>query len=152
MIPIDNLDKFINLAFEKLVEHKLYLWGVYPIDNAFYMTNTITTDLRIIVGPFFGLINRHNPELLNEIDEMEDIERTIKYFIKDGGVLRFNNVSIGTIYYKSPGGMRANTEDRNKDALISAEYLSKKYPEYCTKNYSKKNKRPDIRLYRKPKI
>ena len=100
MKPITNLDKFIKCAFQHIVKNGLFLWGVYPIDNAYFMSDKITHDLRIIVGPFWGYIIRHNNRLKNTIDEKEDIERTIKYYIKDGGVVRFNNISIQTSYIK----------------------------------------------------
>jgi len=151
MCPLNNLDKFIKDCFTESIKTGFHLWGVYPIDNAYFMTCKITYDLRIIVGPFWGYINRHNNRLKNTIDEKEDIERTIKYYIKDGGVIRFNNVSIGTSYYKTPGGMQAENKDRKEEALKSALYLVNKYPHYCKLNNKKKSGFADVTLIHNPK-
>lgn len=150
MIPLINLDNFIKSSFKYTINHGLNLWGLYPIDNAYFMTDKITHDLRIIVGPFWGYVIRHNNKLKNKLDEKEDIERTIKYYIKDGGVVRFNNVSIETSYYKTPGGM-GKLEERIENAKRSVEYLVMKYPEYCKPNMTKKSGMPDVKLIRNPK-
>lgn len=146
MKPISDLDGFIKNAFQECKNKKLYLWGVYPIDNAYFMNNNVTTDLRIIVGPFWGIINRHDTDLILELNEKEDIERTIKHYVKDGGVMRFNNVSIETTYYKTPGGMQANGVDRKSEALKSANYLVKKYPKLLSLKLNKKSGMPDVRF------
>ena len=45
-----------------------------------------------------GVINNEKAEL-RTIDDKEDYERSIKYYLKDG-VLRFNNVTCRTNCYK----------------------------------------------------
>jgi hypothetical protein len=152
MMPLLNLDKFIKLAFKESEKTGFYLWGAYPIDNAYFMSDKISYDLRIIVGPFWGHINRHHNKFKNSLNEKEDIERTIKYYINDKGVIRFNNVSIGTSYYKTPGGMSEDKEKRKIEALSSAKYLVNKYPEYCKLNLKKKSGYADVTLIRNPKI
>ena len=67
--PIINLDAFIKHAFKICTENGSFLWGVYPIANAHFMTPTVTKDLRFIVGPMFGMINRHRHDLQLTIDE-----------------------------------------------------------------------------------
>lgn len=151
MTPLTNLDMFIKNAFKYTKQHNFYLWGIYPIDNAYFMSPNISHDLRIIVGPFWGCIVRHDTQLKITLDEKEDIERSIKYYIKDGGIVRFNNISIYTSYYKNSGGM-GKLEDRKEDALKSVNYLVKKYPEYCKINLNKKSGMPDLKLIRNPNI
>lgn len=150
MILLTNLDKFIKDSFKYTKQHGFYLWGIYPIDNAYFMSPKISHDLRIIVGPFWGHINRHISSLKNTIEEKEDIERSIKYYIKDCGIVRFNNVSVYTTYYNTPGGM-GKLEDRKQDAMKSAKYLVSKYPGYCQLNLNKKSGMPDVKLIRNPK-
>lgn len=147
---INNLDRFIKLAFKLCKQEGLYLWGVYPLSNSFFMDNTVTKDLRFVVGPFWGVINRHSNDLFITINEKENVERTIKYYIKDKGVLRFNNIAITTKYYKNPGGMQAsrNKNSRKQDALKSAQYLVKKYPQYAKLHLTKKSGHPEVKLKR----
>jgi len=144
--PLTDLHKFTTKAFQTLKEKKLNLWGIYPINNPYFMTQQITTDLRLIVGPVWGSINRHDSDLTLTLDEKEDVERTLQYYKKDHGVLRFNNVSAVTTYYKTPGGMQAHQRNRKKDALESAIYLNKKYPTLTKLYLEKKSGYAEVKL------
>jgi hypothetical protein len=126
--PIEDLDAFIRRAFEMCVESNIFLWGVYPLINPHFMTYKVTTDLRFIVGPMWGMINRHRQDLKLTVDEKENSERTLQFWVADGVVLRFNNVGIETKYYKNQGGMQAEGKDRKVEALKSVYYLHKLYP------------------------
>jgi hypothetical protein len=151
--PITNLNKFIVDAFNICVSKGIYLWGIYPVDNPYFMTDTITTDLRFIVGPFWGIINRHSEQLKLSVDEKENVERTLQYYIMDGGVIRFNNISITTNYYKTPGGMQTNstTNNRRTAAQKSAELLHAKYPQYTKIITKKRTNWPEIKLVKTTK-
>jgi hypothetical protein len=144
--PLTDLDKFVTKAFQTLRDKHLYLWGIYPINNPYFMTQHITTDLRLIVGPVWGKINRYDEDLVLTLDEKEDVERTLQHYLKDNGVLRFNNLSAVTTYYKTPGGMQAHQRDRKKDALESALYLHKKYPELTKLYLEKKSGYAEVKL------
>ena len=150
--PIENLDAFIKDAFQRCVANGIFLWGVYPLANPYFMTNKITTDLRFIVGPFWGMINRHREDLQLTIDEKENSERTLQNWVIDGKVLRFNNIGIETKYYKNKGGMQNNNKNSNyrkEAALNSVYYLHKKYPKLTKINLSKKSGFAEIKLLRK---
>lgn len=144
--PLTDLDKFATKAFQTLRDKNLYLWGIYPINNPYFMNHHITTDLRLIVGTVWGQINRHDDDLVLTIDEKEDVERTLQHYTKDNGVLRFNNISAVTTYYKTPGGMQAHNRDRKKDALESAVYLNKKYPDLTQLYLEKKSGYAEVKL------
>jgi hypothetical protein len=134
MIKI-NLDTFINEAYDILKEKNLYIWGINPVFNTYFTYNKITTDLRYIVGAFFGLINRHDKDILLKLEsDKEDVERTILYYKKDGGVMRFNNILIKTNYY-GEGGLQSeygDKEKRLKEGKRRVEKLKELYPEYGT--------------------
>lgn len=148
----DKLDDFIQGCFKKLKSLGLFLWGIYPIANPYFMTPTETTDLRLIVGPVWGSINRHDKDLILTIDEKEDVERTLQYYSKDKGVLRINYISAMTTYYKTPGGMQSDQRDRKKDAYESAIYLNQKYPSLTTLFLGKKSGYAEVKLKDKTKI
>ena len=146
--PISNLDTFIKKAFLLCQTNTIFLWGVYPLANSHFMTNTITTDLRFIVGPMWGMINRHHPDLELTIDEKENTERTLQYWSMDGKVLRFNNVGIETKYYKNKGGMQNEGKNRKEEALKSVQYLHNKYPTITKLHLGKKSGVPELKLIR----
>lgn len=127
---LPNLKEFCKEAFKECRSKSLYLWGIYPVDNHYFMRNTITHDLRFIVGPFYGVINRKSNDLKLWIDEKEDSLRTLQFYTKDGGVVRYNFVGVKTKFY-SDGGMSVG---RNRiDASFQAtKEINKKYPNLTT--------------------
>jgi hypothetical protein len=141
-----DLDDFIRMSFKNLKKNNLFLWGIYPIANPYFMFPTTTLDLKLIVGPVWGAINRHDKDLILTIDEKEDVERTLQYYTKDGGVMRFNNIWVQTTYYKTPGGMQADKRDRKQDAIESAIYLNKKYPNLTKLHFGKKSGYAEVKL------
>ncbi len=143
---MEDLDSFFKNAFQTLKERKLFIWGIYPINNAYFMSKKITNDLRLIVGPCWGNINRHDVDLILSIDEKEDVERTLQYYVKDGGVIRFNNIAVQTTYYSTKGGMQSLGRDRKQDALDSAIYLNKKYPKLTKLFLTKKSGYAEVKL------
>lgn len=146
--PIVDLDGFIRKAFSICKEKKIYLWGVYPLSNARFMTPTMTTDLRFIVGPMWGIINRHRQDLRLTIDEKENAERTLQHWVIDNAVLRFNNIGIETRYYKNKGGMQNEGKNRKEEALKSVYYLHQKYPNITKIYLGKKSGVPEIKMIR----
>ena len=146
LASITNLHQFFLSAFEQLEASKLYLFGVYPVCNGYFMTSTTTTDLRFIVGPLWGFINRHNPALRLTISEKEDSERTLQFYTMDGGVLRFNNIAFKTNYYTNKGGMQAEGKNRKLESRHAAEYLNAKYPKLTKISYVKKSGYAEIKF------
>ena len=131
-----SLDYFIKEAFKECVSHKSYIWGVYAVFNPFFRKPRpeMTTQLNYIVGAFYGIINR--PQLKSieltitkENGQKEDVERTLKYFINDGVVLRFNKIGFTTKYYGKEGGL-GKFEERIKPMKDACNKLEKQYGEY----------------------
>jgi hypothetical protein len=80
--------------------------------------------------------------------QKEDVERTIKYFIHDGIVVRYNKIGFETKYYGSRGGL-GTFEDRIKPGLEMSKKLAKMYPTYG-KIKIRKNGMPEFVLARMP--
>ncbi len=121
-----------------MVKHKTKISGVYPVANHFFMGDKTTSDNRYIVGCFWACIIDHDTELGVDLEDKEDFERTIKYFIKFGAVVRLEDICVQTKYYKEPGGMQVTrTKQRVHD---SAMFLIQKYPDHCVLNTAKANK------------
>lgn len=141
-----TLHQLIIDTFKYCNNNSIYLWGIYPVENAWFMSPEPTTKLKFIVGPCFGIINRYNKELKLTIDEKENVERTLQYWKLDGKVLRLNNITLRTQYYKVPGGMQDEGKDRKVEALKSAEYLHARYPSLTKIYLGKKSGHPELKL------
>lgn len=135
-----NLDKFITDGFNKCEEKGLSIFGVYPASNPFFMKRRITYNLKYIIGSCWGYIN--NKKMLVSLADKEDVERTLLYYIRDGGVVRFEYISPITNYYTQAGGMM---EKRTKERILeSSNFLIDKYPEYCKLYF--KNDNAEVKL------
>jgi hypothetical protein len=142
-IKLKSLNSFLQEGFSILEKKKHKLFGINPVYNPFFCTikdkknKHISYNLKFIVGTLCGVINSRKSEK-RHIEQKEDYERTIKYYLETGGVVRFNNISIVTKYYKEPGGLQSlglrSWEKENK----SAKYLLKTYPKLCFPNIKKK--------------
>jgi len=144
---ITNLDTFFKKAFQTLMKKDLYLWGVYPVKNNLFMKRNMTTDLRFVIGVCHGYINRHSKDLYPSMKSVskEDIEQTILFYLKDGGVLRFNDITFSTVF-NAPGGLGTDRYQMNKTAQ---EYICEKYPTIAKPKF-RKDGTPEITLNRNP--
>ena len=149
LVKLKNVDDFFVNAYKLLKKNKLFIWGIYPVQNPFFMYKEITTDLRFIIGVTYGFITRHTRKLRPSInaETKEDYEQTILYYNMDGGVMRFNNITTKT-KFNAPGGLGTDRYERNKSA---ATYLFKTYPDIVTV-FQRKNGTYEVKLKRLPYI
>lgn len=142
---IQHVDTFFKEAFERLNREGLYIWGIYPVRNPYFMQNTVTTGLKFIIGGLYGFINRKLTDLnpSSESEGKEDYEQSILYYKKDGGVLRYNNVTIKTKFL-AKGGL-GELDKRFEINKKSANYLEKTYPDLVS-IFHRKNGMTEIKL------
>jgi len=140
--PLENLLELIEYGYNLIDLHHFKLFGIYPVDNPFFMkytthnyTEFTTHKLTYIVGCFYGYYNDRETNLLH-VENKEDYERSIRYFKKYGGNIRFDNITLKTNYYLGHGGL--NNPQRWYDADLCAKKLIALYPQYCKINYSSK--------------
>lgn len=124
--PIENLAQFITEGFAKMAEVGATIWGIYPVDNTMFSfkSKEISNGLSYIVGAFYGQKNTRDINLETG-DGVEDRERSVLRFLRDGRVLRFNRFGMKTKYF-APGGMMS--DERQKTHQIASETLVQKYP------------------------
>lgn len=149
LVKISNLDTFFKDAFKKLYKENLYIWGVYPVQNPFFMKKGTSTGLKFIIGVLYDYRTRHNKKLQPSIlaETKEDYEQSILYYKMDGGVLRFNDV-VPKTKFNAPGGLGTDRYSRNKSA---AEYLKRTYPDIIT-IFHRKSGMPEVKLARLPRV
>lgn len=131
-----NLENFFREAFEICKINKSFIWGIYPVYNPFFRKprKEITINLTYIVGAIYGIINRPNLESIKlnitlNNSQKEDVERTIKYFIEDNIVVRFNKIGFKTKYYGTIGGL-GTFKDRLEPMKQACIKLNNEYSNY----------------------
>ena len=97
----------VSQGFDATRATGLRLWGVHSTRNPMFMADKPSTTLKHIPGGFYGIRVSHDLEKYGgEFDERNDYERTLKYFVADGGVFRWNHVTMDTVVYSGAGGLQ----------------------------------------------
>jgi hypothetical protein len=136
MFSSNSLHSFFEKAFKECQDKQAFIWGVYPVFNPFYRSprKEITYDLSYIVGALYGIINRPTNKALRlcltrKDGQKEDVERSLKYFIHDNIVVRFNKIGFKTKYYGKEGGL-GTFDSRVLPMRRASLSLKEAYPEY----------------------
>lgn len=126
--PVENLNELINDMFQFTLEKGLCFWGVLSTTNPFYMKESITTNLKNCCGGMNGeIIDRNKHDIQIEYSQFEDVCVTCEHFIRDGGVVRNNNIGLKTKTWtkggmnSSIGSIEKRIELNNRDAKLIAD-------------------------------
>lgn len=142
--PLKSLLAVIKKGFAECEKSNTKLWGVYPVANGYFMKPKVSTDIRYIIGSFWGCINPGIKVVEVTVDDKEDYQRSILYYKEYGAVVRLNMYAPISAYYKELGGMQ---EDRTMERIEkSARWIVKTYPEYAVLNASKKSGYMEVKL------
>lgn len=125
-----TLNDFFISAFEDCIAERARIWSVYPVFNPFFRNNRQERTLNAVlcIGAFHGIINLPNRTLPDEINEKEDVYRSVQYFLKDGRVIRYNRIGFVTKYYGATGGL-GNFKSRIARANTVSHYILSQYPQ-----------------------
>lgn len=112
------------------------LWCVYPVPNPFFMKlGRIRRGLWYAEGCLFGYTVRNEEHEYVDLDDKEDFERSIRFFLRDGEVVRFDDITFRTRYYSEPGGMQ---DYRTPDTIRrGAQTLAELYPDLAEARLAK---------------
>jgi hypothetical protein len=145
---VDDVGCVIREGFAEMVKAKANIWGLYSNTNPFYMKPTITTDLKFIIGNFYGIRNTKDPKYrLHYEDGQEDKERCIRYWLADKCMVRLNSIAIKTKMF-SKGGLETPT--RKADTEKSTERFVVEFPTLVFRVYKKVGGFWDLKFKRTP--
>lgn len=146
-----SLTAIIEKGFKEAEKAGAILWGVYPVPNGFFMKPTVSTDLKFIIGSFWGIINptakKDSRGIELPLSEKEDYIRTLMCWDRDHVVVRINYVSPKTAYYKEPGGMQTDPKRLEKQKT-AVDFMLKKWPNLVMLNPRRKSDYPEVLLRR----
>ena len=153
---VTNLVEYVDQMFDITEANDSRMWGVYPVQNAFFMGEHVTQGLRFCCAVFQGFISDGGRDisLFPECGNKDDFELSIKLYLADGSVIRDEAVTVKTAYYTSNKGGTAGDgpELREKRHLDAANMLASRYPDHCSLVKKKGFGGLDIRLKRMPYV
>jgi hypothetical protein len=142
--PIADLRYIIEEGFRLCKTHNMKNWGIYPVHNPFFMSDKVSTDLKYVGGGFTGVINDRECEK-RIVSHGEDYERTIRYYLKYGGVIRFNNLTFKTKNFAKGGIDASLNNEREKYIDEEINKLKEHYPDMMTIKKKKNYNNPVLR-------
>jgi hypothetical protein len=146
-----DFPSFVNEAFATAKRAGIGLWGVYPVANPFYMGDGAVIGLYYVVGACDGMWNSHDPAIkLRHDDYSEDRERTLRFYKRDGAVLRFDNICVKAKYWKQPGGLQADGRRTPEAVMATMQKVAADFPGLAVA-YVRRNGWPDLRFAPNPR-
>lgn len=130
LAPVDDVKALFDSCAETAGGH---LWCVYPVPNPFFMKPAGTVrrgGLWYAEGCLFGYTVEGDDTELVTVDDKEDFERSIRFYLRDGEVVRFDDITFRTRYYTEPGGMQDYRT--SKTIEWGAKRLEELYPGLAT--------------------
>ena len=142
---INDLENdFIIKGFNYCKQMDCNFFGYYAVANAYFMVDRIYTKLCYIPGGAFGEIITHDSFLCTETNHGEDYERSIRYYIKDKKLVRFDYITFKTKGYVGKGGLQEIRT--NQYVHDSIKKINDMFPEYCKMYIRKTTGNAELRL------
>lgn len=143
--PVKDLHALFLRGFDESDREGARLWGLYPVKNPYFMKDQVTTELKYIGGGLFGLrfTGKDDPDFV-VLDDKEDFERSCRFYLHDGKVVRFGNISWLTTGYGGAGGMQTYRTDET--ISTGAKEMVRLFPDLASLNLSKKSGHAEVRL------
>lgn len=138
LAPVGSLPELFEEGFGHAADAGAGLWGIYPVPNPYFMRPGVRTDLRYIEGGFWGAVLDGSPHQQVTMDDKEDYERSIRYYLADGAVVRIDYFTFRANYYTEPGGMQETRTPARVDS--AARTLAARYPDLATLNTTKRSR------------
>lgn len=136
---VGNIDDLVTTGFDICRKTNSRMWGIYPVHNAFYMSDEIVIGLRYIIGCCWGTYAQDiaitTPNRLTT-SSGNDYETTLQSFIHHGSVVRLNYMTAKTDYFAS-GGIDAELKtkgiaERQKDHSEQLKRIAYRHPQLAT--------------------
>ena len=138
-----DVDSAFRKGFEMCLKEGTTIFGLYPVTNPFFMSDTISTSLKFIIGSCYGVINsKHRQQ--PPYSDAEDFWRSCWYYKNEEKIVRLNFISPKTKYYSGSGGLNgARTLESNAEGKRR---VYKDFPEYAKPWTRKRTGMLELRL------
>lgn len=150
LTPVDDLDSFFEAAFLLTRERGLNVWGVSAVANPYFMQplSLPSDDLKFLIATLWGFVSRPgHPIHDTTVAVKEDYETSLRAWWYDGGVIRFNDVTVKADHYRTPGGCQDyRTAQTSADAAAK---LINDWPGIVRLNQRRKSGHAEILLNRR---
>jgi hypothetical protein len=143
--PIKSIEKdFILKGFDLCEKNNTTIFGMYAAANPYFMKHRVYKKLSYIIASMFGIIVNHDEFLERKTNHGEDYEYSIRQYIKNKKLIRFDDITVKSNYYKQEGGLQ--TIRTKKYIFDSINKIYSMFPDYCTMYIRKSSGNAELRL------
>lgn len=129
----EELERLLKHGYALAAKHRTVGFGLYPVNNAFYMSKGYASR-SVVIGTFFAVVNT-DLRFDREMTVKEDYEYSCKAIRRYGAFVRLNNFACDA-QHKSKGGCEelwSNTAEMQR----TARRLAGLYPDIVKLNAKK---------------
>lgn len=134
---VEDLEKEVIIrGFEECEKSGAHTFGIYAAANAFFMNHRVSNKLCYIIASMFGVICDHDPYLDRVTNHGEDYEYSLRQYVKHGVLVRLDDYTVKSNYYKEAGGLQTvRTEEYIRESIT---WIANEFPDLC-KMYTRKS-------------
>lgn len=149
--PVTDLHGFLTGMFYDTAGRDLYVWGLNPTTNAFYMRpGRLAEGLRFLMFSLWGCYTRPgHPVHTCTVPTKDDYELSLRAWWYDGAVLRHDGATADADIYKAPGGCQLTRLPEHAEQ--GAAKLIADWPGLVRRNPRRKSGYTEILLTPKPR-
>jgi hypothetical protein len=120
LLPVTNLWEVFKQGFQECEKAHSQIWGIYPVANGHFMSQTVSTQLKYLPGWMWGCFNPGSSAIHLSMNDLVDYERSIVFWKTFGSVVRLNWIACHSVSHPTIQSNRP------------AKKLSKLYPEHVS--------------------
>jgi hypothetical protein len=145
---LPGLPSWILGMFTETASRDLWLWGVAPVPNAFFLKEgQVSEGLKFCIGTVWGCYTRPgHPVHSGTAETKEDYEACLRAWWYDGAVVRADGVAPKADHY-SPGGCEQLRSPAVEEA--SVQVLERGFPGLVRRNTKRQGPYPEVLLARR---
>jgi len=145
LVRVDDLEEeVIFRGFSECEDNNAKTFGIYAAANAYFMKHRTYTKLSYIIASMYGFIADHDPYLNRVTSHGEDYEYSLRQYRKHGVVVRLDDITVKSNYYKEEGGLQEfRTEKLIHDSIS---WIAKEFSDLCTMYIRKSTGHAELRF------
>jgi len=145
--PVKNIDALVLDMFTTTAGRDLWVWGLAPVVNAYFMRpDRVTEGLKFLIFTFWGCFSRPgHPVHQFTVPYKDEHELSLRAWWWDGATVRHDGVAARANFYTLPGGCQAAGRD-HAQISASVDSLLAQWPGLVRRNHRRKSEYPEIVL------
>lgn len=145
LLRVEDFERDVVLrGFQACEDNNAKTFGIYAASNAYFMKHRTYTKLCYIIASMYGFIADPDPSLDRVTNHGEDYEYSMRQYRKHGVVVRLDDITVKSNYYKEEGGLQTfRTAENIKESI---EWIANEFDDLCTMYIRKSTGHAELKL------